>query len=327
MGVIRNVTRRGSCRDFILCLWACLATGQVWAAELLLHYDVDNPNSWDGRALTDLAGVGAEITPSAGEAKDASYGIPVLVPKGAGPGNRAYLEFKKYGALMIERGSPTKCNDALIFNEHDPARGLSGYSLEGYFNISATEFGIHEESATPNSCIGSGMGTGLGNRFLVVALKGSRLFVSSRTEMVNPTKGNRAEAAIVIGSDIDQIIPRDTWFHVVKVFDPRKEEGEIRWFIDGELAQTDPVPPISPEDAYPAFAEWYGSVGGGTREVKGIGYSLVRVYAGVLTADEVMRHYREVIKAKMPVCRAGTGMSHDGTAFSPKKLEQKGANR
>ena len=64
------------------------------------------------------------------------------------------------------------------------------------------------------------------------------------------------------------------------------------------MAQTDPVPPISPEHVYPGFAEWYGTVGGGSREIKGMGYSMMRAYKGVLTAEEVKRHYREVIKAK-----------------------------
>src|SRR5687768_13883543 len=78
------------------------------AATLLLHYDVNNPTSWNGTTLSDLQSFGATLTPEDGvggagfappvyTASGATS--PVVPPLGYQTRNRAYLNFIDFGIL------------------------------------------------------------------------------------------------------------------------------------------------------------------------------------------------------------------------------------
>ena len=105
-------------------IFAVFAAGfqTVLAATLVLSYDVNDPESCSGANLKDLAGHGKPLIPS-GSKEDVDYGAPVYVAEGAGPANRAYFDFQKYGILS---GSGTQGS---LVNSSD------GYTMETYVRI------------------------------------------------------------------------------------------------------------------------------------------------------------------------------------------------
>ena len=64
-------------------IFAVFAAGfqTVLAATLVLHYDVNDPESCSGGNLEDLAGNGRPLIPS-GSKEDVEYGAPVYVAEG-----------------------------------------------------------------------------------------------------------------------------------------------------------------------------------------------------------------------------------------------------
>lgn len=257
-----------------------LATRLAFAADLLVHYDVNDPKSWSGGVLKDLAGKGTDLKPSAGAATDGRYGAPAYTPAD-GAGGRAYLKFTKFGIL-----GPGGVNSAAFA----PADGgkLVGYSIEMYLFLGS------DMEAAENTGIGFRQNTSHENQFIAV-LRGKTDQLLSNTQTTDSDQRMREANVSLKG-----LFPRDRWLHVVKVYDPTVGEGfgAVRWYVDGELKKTDndwkAEPGFKSPVRYTPRDETFGGVGDSGREIRGIGYSLFRAYRGALEADEIKRLHRSV---------------------------------
>ena len=106
---------------------------------------------------------------------------------------------------------------------------------------------------------------------------------------------------------LEDFIPRDEWFHVVKVHDPETNGGQIRWYINGKLAGTFDFPEGAAGDRYPDRGDGFGDVGEpsrpwdpGDRTIMGLGFSLYRLYQGVLSEKEIAERFEVVSKPAAP---------------------------
>src|SRR5688500_13152032 len=90
-----------------LCAGALFLAAPAFGATVIRHYDVNNPASWTGTQLNDISGQGGTaVQGEDGSPRSfstfftaADFAAPVYVAGGAGPTNRAYLDFQKFGIL------------------------------------------------------------------------------------------------------------------------------------------------------------------------------------------------------------------------------------
>ncbi len=263
-------------------------------ATLLMHYDVNNPLSWNGSQLVDLMGFGANLTPGAGNPRTqsnpntvpADFGTPVFVssgaalPESATPKkslDRAYLSFQLFGVLTGSNKHQTIFNTGLPGNAN-----VGGYTMEGIFFL-ATGY-----TATENTGIGFTQSSA-GENQLIRVPRGTNTSLWSNSSVDNAAGGSQALEQF--DSNINGIIPRDEWFHFVKVHDPVADQ--IRFYINGLLqpALTVAFDPDSSALEYHAFADSYGNVGIAGREIRGIGYSMTRFYRGALSDAEIYANF------------------------------------
>jgi hypothetical protein len=260
------------------------------AATLIVEFDANNvapgggpipdsaPNSPTGGPISPTAGIpqnlpGRGITTS-------DYGAPVFFASGAGYQQRAYYDFQKFGLL---HGSNVGSSDF--------GPGVNGYTLEGYFRIQS------DASVIENSGLGFGQDSNGENQTIRLPNAGGSpsgvqnpvtLLSNSATDnsLGGPQSLNQVDV------NINSIIPRNQWFHFIKVHDPVAEQ--VRFYIDGGPAD---LTVSFPENGveYHAFNENYGNVGDNTREVRGVQYSLTRFYSGVMSDADINIRYLTVV--------------------------------
>ena len=286
-------------------IFAVFAAGfqTVLAATLVLHYDVNDPESCSGGNLEDLAGNGKPLIPS-GSKEDVDYGAPVYVAEGAGPANRAYFDFQKYGILS---GSGTQGS---LLNSSDGPKAAIGYTMETYVRIPG------DVRVKDNSGVGARNSTPYQNQFINLrkANNEGRVELTSSTtlwdgagpdmSLEESERGKELERHYFVQDDkLEDIIPRDEWIHVVKVYDPQPNGGQIRWYVNGELVGTFDFPEGAAGDRYPDRGDGFGDVGEpispwdpADRTIVGLGYSLFRLYQGVLSEKEIADSYQALIE-------------------------------
>jgi len=254
------------------------------AATLLAHYDVNDPDSWDGSILKDLTGNYGSFQPSPGNNLDATYGAPVYVPNGAGPGDRAYLDFQLHGILQSLGGTMGSWQ----LNDHGNPPLVKGYTVEAFFRISSTANGF---SVIENTGLGFAHGTGGENQFLYVS-RGTTPNIWTNTQVDNASGGPQDTEND--WANLNGLVPLDEWFHYVKVHDA--DADEVRIYINGTLVRTAPLDTDSSAVEYHWNGDAYGGTGNFGRELKGFAYSMTRVYRGVLTVDEIAANYAELTR-------------------------------
>ena len=275
-------------------------------ATLLLHYDFDNPNSWNGVTLADLQGFGASLKPERGAPRNvkidtitvtpANFGAPVVVASGASSlvrppagfqaRQRAFLNFTMFGIL----DGPLTNRDQNIFETGSAGNAnVGGYTLEGFFLMHLGYLALE------NSGIGFAQSAD-GENQLIRVPRGTNGTLSSNS-MVDSAAGNPQNFEQVTAN---VYIPRNQWFHFVKVHDPVVDE--VRFYIDGVL-QPESTQRLDPDNSgieYHPVRIKYGNVGSVGRELIGIGFSMTRVYRGVLTDAEILANFQEVAFVPIP---------------------------
>jgi hypothetical protein len=275
----------------------CCAT-LASAATLIAHYDVNNPLSWDGAQLKSLTGIGNALTPGAGNPRNQSgpdttpddFGAPVYRSSGAMTSvtpppfkearDRAWLDFEKFGVLGNSNVDQSSFNTGLPDNAN-----IGGYTLEGYFLL-RTGY-----AATENSGVGFSQSTSGENQLLRIN-RGIQPGVRSNSAVDNAAGNDQGYEQM--DQLITSIIPLDQWFHFVKVHDPVLDQ--IRYYINGvyQPSMTISIDPDNSGVEYHKVGVNYGNVGVPGREVRNVGYSMTRFYAGVLTDAEIYANFLEV---------------------------------
>jgi len=256
-----------------------MAGNAVAAATLLMHYDVNDPSSWNGSQLVDLMSLGSSLTPQASTI--APGGAPVYLASGAGPGDRAYLDFQQNGFLGFSG------KDQAIFNQPSGPK-VGGYTMEGYFYIASTANGFN---CTENSGLGFTQGTSHENQFIRFP-RGTNPSRTSQSTVDNSAGGPHSPETV--NTSLNSVVPLDQWFHIVKVHDP--SAGEVRFYIDGAVQPgvTTALDPDNSAVEYHSRGEQYGSVGTNGRALAGIGYSMTKFYRGVLDPQEILTNFEEL---------------------------------
>lgn len=282
-------------------LAVCLAAGPAGLAVTLVgHYDVNNPASWTGTQLLNLVAPASNIlTPDDGSPRvqsgpntvAADFGAPVYrgsgaattvpPPPGQGALNRAWIDFPKYGVL-----AGSNLDQKPLF--HTGLAGnanIGGYTLEGFF-LMRTGY-----SATENTGIGFGQDTN-GENQLIRVPRGTNTNLYSNSCVDNAV--GDPQSLEQVDQNINTIIPREVWFHFVKVHDPALDQ--IRFYINGvpQPALTTTLDADNTALEYHAFGLNYGSAGQAGREIRGIGYSMTRFYRGAMTDAEILASFQQV---------------------------------
>ena len=275
----------------------------ILAATLMLNYDASDPESWREGALKDTVGKGERLLASAGQEGD-DYGAPVYVAEGAGPAGRAYFDFQKFGMLT---GSNAQGG---LLNNPEATKPATGYSMETYVRIPS------DARVKDNAGIGTHNSTSYQNQFINLRKadnEGHAELTSSAAlwdgtgpnmELPEEERGRELENHYFVQEDkLEDFIPRDEWVHVVKVHDPETEGGQIRWYINGKLAGTFDFSKGAAGDRYPDRTDGFGNVGEparpwdpADRTIMGLGFSLFRLYQGVLSEQEIAQRFEEVTK-------------------------------
>lgn len=275
---------------------AVLGASTAPSAQLLRLYDA---NRWTGSNLVDQVGGTVKLTPGAGTPRVVAsppltaddFGAPVFVASGAGPRSRAYLDFQKVGVLT---GSP---DSGSSFNVSTSTPQARGYTLELYFKLSTGY------TVTENTGVGFSQSTSVENQCIRIG-RGINQALSSQTQTANLLSGApdyyRHNTA-----NIDALVPRNQWVHLVKVHDPMTNnwQGAVRYYVNGTLAGTYTTwteTGAGATNVYRARGEGLGNVGAAGREISKVGYSLFRMYRGALTAVEIQANYRAVAVAPPP---------------------------
>lgn len=273
----------------------------ILAATLMLNYDASDPESWAEGVLRDTVGKGERLVGSGGQ-EGADYGAPVYVAEGAGPAGRAYFDFQKFGMLT---GSNAQGG---MLNNPEAVKPATGYAMETYIRISS------DARVKDNSGIGAHNSTGYQNQFINLQKadkEGSTELISSTAlwdgtgpnmELPEEERGPELEKHYFVQENkLGDFIPRDEWVHVVKVHDPETNGGQIRWYVNGKLAGTFDFSEGAAGDRYPDRGDGFGDVGEpsrpwdpGDRTIMGLGFSLFRLYQGVLSEQEIAQRFQEV---------------------------------
>jgi hypothetical protein len=280
-------------------------------ATLLLHYDCNDPKSWNGETLANVSGVGgADVltledgtprTQSNPNTVSGDFGAPVYVasgaispvapPLGATAVNHAYLSFQKYGILYRSdhNGSGSQ---AFNLDSVDP---VEGYTLEAFLRLNLGY------SAAEHTGIGFTAQAANENQFIWVARDNAN---TGNTALTSGSQTDNSAGAPqsfnTINSTITPVVPIGQWLHFVKVHDPLAEV--VRFYTNGILVSTVAFPENGVEYNSNVFAsELFGNVGVNGREIRGLDYSLFRAYRGVLTDAEILANFQEV--AFVPIQR------------------------
>lgn len=285
----------------ITCLSSLLlADGAVGAIVLRREYDVNN---WTGSAIPDSSGNGGpNLTATNGSPRTAtesgisvtpsSFAAPTYFASGAvinAPGKvvptRAYLDFQSFGNVTGSNYSPNSISVA------------QGYTYEGIFMLDTGY------QALQNSAMGSVHG-GNDNTFLFIQA-GTNNSLINRTFLDGAAGGPQDLKGLQ--TTITSLIPKDEWFHLVKVHDPVNQQ--VREYVNGVLVSSQPFTNdisdtnndgIPGENGafrlateYHAFGEALGNAGVSGRELRNVGYSLTRFYAGAASDLEVAALFSE----------------------------------
>lgn len=270
------------------------------AIVLRREYDVNN---WTGTAIPDTSGnLGPSLTRSSGNPRTATesgisvvpgnFAVPTYFSSGAvinAPGKivptRAYMDFQSFGTLTGSNYSPNSISVA------------QGYTYEGIFMLDTGY------QALQNSALGSVHG-GNDNTFLYLT-GGTNSALINRTFLDGAAGGTQDLKGVQ--TTITSLIPKDQWFHLVKVHDPVNQQ--VRAYLNGALVNTqtltndisdtnnDGIPGDSGVSRlateYHAFGEALGNAGVNNRELRNVGYSLTRFYSGAATTLEVAALFSE----------------------------------
>lgn len=275
-------------------------TDSLAALVLRREYDVNN---WTGTVIPDSSGnVGPNLTPTAGSPRSVTesgitvvngdFAAPTYFSSGAvinAPGKivptRAYMDFQSFGTIGGSNASPNQVSVA------------QGYTYEGIFMLDTGY------QALQNSAMGTTHG-GNDNTFLYMQ-GGTNGALLSRT-FIDGTAGGPQDLK-GLQTTISSLIPKNEWFHFVKVHDPVSQQ--VRNYVNGvlvsSLAFTNDISDTNndgiPGDSgisrlameYHAFGEAVGNVGANGRELRNVGYSLTRFYGGAASSLEVAALFSE----------------------------------
>ena len=234
---------------------------------------------------------GRSITP-------ASFAAPVFIQNQAITGfkTRSVFEFQKFGVLTNSNISSS--------NLETPGGGpggignVGGYSYEGFYRVNGTRTTGYDQNNPPaqvieNSGLGFGQDTGGENQLIRLPNNGANITagttvgLNSNTATDNLAGGPQSQNQVDV--NINSLIPRDTFFHFVKIHDPFTANGEVRFYINGALVNTTAF--VENGIEYHPNDENIGNVGHNGREVRGVTYGLTRAYRGILTQTEITNLY------------------------------------
>jgi len=263
-----------------------LAGVSVGAPSLIVEYDV--ATGWDGSKVVDTSSNGRNpLVPStdpdawvsppgwAGPPIPGSeFAMPQYVPNGAGPADRPYIDLDKYGQLGAWPGASPS------------AFGAAGYTEVFYLNIGS------DLGATSNAAIGAIHNTSYQN--IPISITGGGSNLNSYTVLQD--SGTYVQAA----SNLNSILTRDEWLHLVKVHD--RAANEVRFYVNNSLVLTTPFDPGAGTWSYVDRGDHLGSAGfdpywAGGRQIRGVGYSYFAAYDGVFTVDDVAASYEALATA------------------------------
>jgi hypothetical protein len=289
----------------ISCLSTLLLSSVAQGVPVLLReYDVNN---WTGSAIPDTSGnAGPNLTPANGSPRTATqsgisvvpgdFANPIFVSSGAvinAPGkivaSRAYMDFQSFGNLTGSNLHPSSIDVT------------KGYTFEGIFLLDTGY------QALQNGALGSGHG-GNDNTLLYIQ-GGTDNNLIARYYIDGGAGGPQVLKSLL--TNISSSIPKDEWFHYVKVHDPINEE--VRAYVNGvqflNLPLTNDISdalnngtgsgtPLAVE--YHAFGESLGNSGSSNRELRNVGYSLTRFYEEAATDLEVAALFSEFAAPPVP---------------------------
>jgi hypothetical protein len=274
-------------RRIVLAGMLALGMGLLQARGVTLLVEYDLATSWTGTQVTNSGTLAAAAMTATHDttwwaAPPAWAGSPIPADQfatptyhaaGAGAGNRPFLEFDKYGML----GASTP--NFGVF-------GANSYSVAAYYRVGSD---LH---APMNSGVGTQANTSFQNLFVFVPGT-STPSLSSYTVLYDSGTATWQQ----VQSNINGIVTRDEWVHLVKVHD--MDAKEVRFYVDGTLALTTPFDPGAgnymhwPRDDFMGVIGWdYGS---GARQIRGIDFSYFAAYEGVLTPQEILASYQSMI--------------------------------
>jgi len=283
-------------------LTALPAVGAVLIADFDSNTYVPISQSGDGDIdnTAPLRPLNGQVTPGSGSPTNiagrgitaAAYDAPVFSPNTAIPGfkTRSIFVFQKFGVLRQSNISSSNYNVA--GGGPGGVGSVAGYSLEGFYKINGTRTPGYNQNNPPAQVIensGLGFGQDTGNENQVIRLPNGGQNITAGTTVTlfsNSATDNSAggpQNSNQVDTNINPLIPRDTFFHFVKVHDPFNEQ--IRYYVNGVLVNTTAFVENGVE--YHPNDENIGNVGDNGREVRGVSYAFTRAYRGVLTQAEI----------------------------------------
>jgi len=279
------------CQALVIVVTAgVLSSGAAGAATLVIEYDA--ATGWDGSEIADTSGNAynalvpdtrpdAWVSPPtwAGPPIPGSeFATPAYMASGAGPADRPYLDFDKLGML---RAWPSEGPDVF---------GATGYTQVAYLNLGS------DLDATSNAAIGTVHNTSYQNILLTVNTSGA---LNSYTVL----RDNGANAWKQANSNVNSLLPRDEWFHLVKVHD--RAAKEVRFYVDGGLVLTTAMDPGAGTWQYVDRGDHLGQVGfdpywQGGRQIRGMGYSYFASYDGLFDEADIAASYDALTAVDIP---------------------------
>jgi hypothetical protein len=224
---------------------------------------------------------------------DAGWGFPVYNASGAGPANRAYLDWTKHSALY---GIGSKAAHGDILNVAGTAQG---YTMEAYLRFDGN---LSANNLPPiGASVFGDFSSKWGNNFINITGWSTHSNTSAQTFDAGGTKFSDNMNYTGPGSAVLPYGYDGRWVHLVKTHEISGGQSIVRWYRNGSLVTDDSTIDAASDAGGPYLSKYvnqsenFGEIGdANARTLRYFGYSFFRVYRGSATAAEVSNLYQTV---------------------------------